>query len=270
MSKQSPEHLRKLLFHMISEMEAYSYLFVKKPGIHFSRDRKLTFSHVLKFLISMAGGSVQKELLDFFNYCSDSVSSSAFSQQREKLLPEAVDFLFHSFTNALTDLHTYRNYRLVACDGSNLAITYNPTDERTHRRHNSMEKGYNQLHLNAFYDLVNHIYLDAVVQPGRYPNENQALVDMMRRSPLDDKTILIGDRGYESYNNIFHAQEKGWKYLIRIKDIGSRGILTNLPYPETDEFDFSHTLILTKKQTKETKAHPEKYRYLTNKSVCDF
>lgn len=29
-------------------------------------------------------------------------------------------------------------------------------------------------------------------------------------------------------------------------------------------------MILTKKQTKDIKAHPEKYRYLTNKSICDF
>jgi len=273
MAQQSPKHLKKTLFHMISEMKASSDLFVKDPGKHFSRNRKLTFSHMIKFLLSMAGGSVQKELLDYFNYRSDSVSSSAFSQQRAKLLPEAVDFLFHSFTDSFANLHTYRNYRLVACDGSDLAITYNPKDEMTHRRHNSLEKkekGYNQLHLNALYDLVNHIYLDAIVQPGRYPNEAQALIDMMKRSPLNDKTILIGDRGYESYNIFAHAEEKGWKYLIRIKDMGSRGILTNLPYPETDEFDFCHTLILTKKQTKEIKAHPEQYRYLTNKSVCDF
>lgn len=272
MIQQSPNHLRKMLTRLISEMETSPYLFVKDPGKHFSRNRKLTFSHVMKFLLSMAGGSVQKELLDHFNFSSDQVTSSAFSQQRAKLLPEAVDFLFHSFTDEFTGLHTYHNYRLIACDGSDLAIAHNPKDEMTHRRHNSLEKnekGYNQLHLNAFYDLVNHIYLDAVIQPGRYPNESQALVDMMERSPLNDKTILIADRGYECYNILAHAQEKEWKYLIRIKDIGSRGILTNLPYPEAEEFDFCHTLILTKKQTKEVKAHPDKYRYLTNKSVCD-
>lgn len=100
--------------------------------------------------------------------------------------------------------------------------------------------------------------------------EIQALIDMMQRSGLDEHTILLADRGYESYNILAHAQEKGWKYLIRIKDIGSRGILTHLPLPDKEEFDCELSLTLTKKQTKEIKAQPEKYRCLTNKSICDF
>lgn len=273
MKNESPKKVRKSLFRMISDMEASSDLFVKQPGKDFIRTRKLTFFHTIKFLLAMGGNTVRKELLDYFNYNPDSVSTSAFSQQRAKLLPEALDFLFHSFTNSFSGLRTYSGYRLIACDGSDSAISYNPEDETTHRRHNSLErneKGYNQLHLNALYDLSNRIYLDAIVQPGRHPNEAHALIDMIKRSPLNEKTILLADRGYESYNIFAHAQEKGWKYLIRVKDIGSRGILTNLPFPDTEEFDFNHSLILTKKQTKEIKANPKQYRYLTNKSVCDF
>ena len=71
------------------------------------------------------------------------------------------------------------------------------------------EKGYNQLHLNALYDLSNRIYLDAIVQPDRHPNKSQALIKMIKRSTLNEKTILMADRGYESYNILAHAQEKG-------------------------------------------------------------
>ncbi len=273
MKNESPKKVRESLFRMISDMEESSDLFVKQPGKDFIRTRKLTFSHTIKFLLGMGGNTTRKELFDYFNYNLDSVSASAFSQQRAKLLPEALDFLFHSFTNSFSGLRTYSGYRLIACDGSDLAISYNPEDETTYRRHNSLErneKGYNQLHLNALYDLSSRIYLDAIVQPGRHPNEAQALIDMIKRSPLNEKTILIADRGYESYNIFAHVQEKGWKYLIRVKDIASKGILTNLPFPDTQEFDFNHSLTLTKKQTKEIKANPQQYRYLTNKSVCDF
>lgn len=273
MIAESTQKTKKVLFHLISDMEKCSDLFVHRPGKDFSRDRKLCFSDTIKFLLTMAGNTVRKELLDYFNYHTDSPCASAFSQQRAKLLPDALDFLFHSFTESFKNLRTYRGYRLLACDGSALAITHNPQDIMTHRRHNSLErkeKGYNQLHLNALYDLKNHIYLDAVIQPCRDLNEHRALLDMMKRSPLDDRTILIADRGYENYNIFAHAQEKGWKYLNRIKDIGSRGILTKLPLPEAEEFDFTHSLILTKKQTKEIKAQPGKYRFLSNKSTCDF
>lgn len=39
---------------------------------------------------------------------------------------------------------------------------------------------------------------------------------MIDRSSIP-KALIIADRGYESYNNIAHIQEKGWNYLIRIK-----------------------------------------------------
>uniref|UniRef100_UPI004055C982 IS4 family transposase n=1 Tax=Acetatifactor sp. TaxID=1872090 RepID=UPI004055C982 len=162
---------------------------------------------------------------------------------------------------------------MLACDGSDLPIAYNPNDKTTHRRHNSLErkeKGYNQLHLNALYDLKNRIYVDAIIQPGRSPNEAKALIDMMERSKMQEPVLLIADRGYESYNILAHAQEKGWKFLISAKDLGSRGILTHLPIPDSGTFDRILSLILTRKQTKEIKSQPQRYRCLTNKTSCDF
>lgn len=79
---------------------------------------------------------------------------------------------------------------MVACDGSDLAISYTPKNSATYRQHNSVElsqKGYNQLHLNALYDLSNRIYLDALVQPGSHPDEAGALIAMMKRSPIHEK-----------------------------------------------------------------------------------
>ena len=66
-----------------------------------------------------------------------------------------MEYLFHSFTDSFTSMDTYRGYRLIACDGSDLAITHNPKDKDTYRRHNSIERNEkrdNQLHLNALYD----------------------------------------------------------------------------------------------------------------------
>lgn len=273
MRQTSPQAIRHSLLTILSDMQSHSELFVKRPGKDFVRDRKLSFSQTLRFTLAMNGNTIRKELLDFFDFSPGCISASGFSQQRNKLLPEAVDFLFHAFTESFTNLSTYHGYRLIACDGSDLAIAHNPRDADTHRRHNSIElnhKGYNQLHLNALYDLHNRIYLDAIVQPGRHPDEAGALINMIKRSPLREKVILMADRGYECYNIFAHAQEKGWNYLIRVKDFGSRGIITNLPLPTEDEFDCQVHLILTKKQTKEVKAQPKLYRYLTNKSRCDF
>lgn len=273
MRHTSPQRIKQTLLNIISDMQSHSELFVKKPGKDFVRKRKLSFSQTIQFILAANGNTVRKELLDFFHFSPDCISASGFSQQREKILPDAFDYLFHAFNQSFANASSYRGYRLLACDGSDLAIAYNPTDTQTYRRHNSVElnqKGYNQLHLNALYDLQNRIYLDALIQPGRHPDEAGALIEMIKRSQLHDKTILIADRGYECYNIFAHAQQKGWNYLIRVKDFGSRGIITNLPLPDKETFDCNVHLILTKKQTKEVKANPKLYRYLTNKSRCDF
>ena len=45
------------------------------------------------------------------------------------------------------------------------------------------------------------------------------------------KALVVADRGYESYNNMAHIQEKGWYFLIRIKD-GKNGIKQGLDLPD--------------------------------------
>lgn len=62
------------------------------------------------------------------------------------------------------------------------------------------------------------------------------------------KALVIADRGYESYNNMAHIQEKGWYFLIRIKD-GKTGIKDGLTLPNNDEFDVKISLKLTRRQT---------------------
>jgi len=51
---------------------------------------------------------------------------------------------------------------------------------------------------------------------------------MVDRSNEAGKIIAIGDRGYESYNVFAHIELKGWRYLVRVKDIGSNGIASSL------------------------------------------
>lgn len=270
---EAPDTLKKNLLSIISDMQTVSHLFVKNPEKDFSRNRKISFADTIQFLLSMKGNTIRKEWLDFWNFSPYMVSVPAFSQQRQKLLPDAMEFLFHSFNDTFLSPDTYRGFRLLACDGSDLAIAHNTNDKATHRRHNSLErneKGYNQLHLNALYDLKNRIYVDTIIQPGRFPNEAAALIDMMKRSRIQEPVLLIADRGYESYNILAHAQEKGWKFLIRAKDLGSRGILTHLPIPDSGTFDCTLSLILTRKQTKEIKNQPQRYRCLSNKTACDF
>ncbi len=70
---------------------------------------------------------------------------------------------------------------------------------------------------------MNRIYLDAVLQTTSEYQEYRACINMMERSSLN-KAILIADRGYENYNVMAHAINKGWKFVIRIKDKKAMGL----------------------------------------------
>lgn len=262
--------LKETLTSLIREMAAAPAPYVKNPEKDFTRKKKLPFETVMQFLISMGGNSLYKELLESQGYNVNTATTSAFVQQRNKILPSAVEFLFHEFTQSYTDIKDYRGYRLLAVDGSDLHIATDSTDTDTYFQSQPNTKGYNLLHLNAVYDLCNRLYVDALVQPRRLCNEGRALAAMVDRSPIKGKTIVIADRGYESYNNFAHIERKGWNYVIRVKDLASNGILSGLRLPASGEFDSDIHLTLTKKQTKEVKAHPEIYRFVPSRSTFDF
>ena len=264
-----PDLVKRRLIQLIDDMAQDPGLFVKDPGKDFSRNRKLNFSEMIRLLLSMGGNSLGNELMECFSYDIDAPTASAFVQQRNKILPAAFESLMHRFTESFPSYKTFDGYRLLAVDGSSLAIANNPKDEDTYFQSLSNQKGFNLLHLNAMYDLCNHLYVDAVVQPGRKQNEFRALTDMVDRSDLDNKVIVIADRGYESYNVFAHIEQKGWKYVIRVKDLKSNGILSGFDLPE-DTFDLQIHMVLTRKQTNAVKANPTLYKLVPKASTFDY
>ena len=70
-------------------------LFVNNPEKDFTRKRKLDFKEMMNILLSMGGNSLKLELMKYFSYDAETATCSAFVQQRDKILPEALEFLFH-------------------------------------------------------------------------------------------------------------------------------------------------------------------------------
>lgn len=264
------DSIKEKLDTVLTEMQEYSWLFVNNPGIDFTRKRKLDFKETINILLSMGGSSLKLELMKYFSYEEEIASSSAFVQQRKKILPEALEFLFRRFTSSSVNPKYYDGYRMLAVDGTDLSIAHNPNDTENHFFATENAKGFNLMHLNAMYDLCSRVYVDSIVQPGRKENESQALINMVDRSDLKERTILIADRGYEGYNVFEHIVKKGWNYVIRVKDIESNGIVSGLSLPKQKEFDEKYSILLTRRQTNEIKAHPEKYKFMPANQNFDY
>ena len=218
--------IKAKLQSLINEMDQCHWLFTRNPEKDFSRIKKWSFGEILRFIISMEGKSLKDELLEYFDFSVDTPTNSSFNQRRAQILPEAFEFLFREFTAVAYGEKLFRGYRLLACDGSDLCIAHDPQDETTYFQSTPDSKGFNQMHLNALYDLLSRTYVDAIIQPARQENENQALCTMIDRYLNNTKTLFIADRGFESYNIFAHVQEKGMYYLIRVKDILSQGMVS--------------------------------------------
>lgn len=264
--------LKHQLFNIIDEMAQVRIPFVNDAHKDFTRERKLSFANLVKFLLSFGGANLNKELLDFFFFDEMTPSLPALFQQRAKLNTHALEYLFHTFTNRSMpkNLKSWNNYRLIAVDGSSIILPTDKNNPNTYTKSKPNAKGYNQIHLNALYDLCNNIYLDVSSQYISNRNERRAFVSMLTDANFDPSTIIIADRGYCSFNDMANVQEAGCLYLIRSKDITSNGIAANLPIPDSDEFDVWITLDLSRKASKDIKDNCENYRRIRTNATFDF
>ena len=106
----------------------------------FIRKRKLDFQKMMQLIISMESGSLNHELLKFFDYDSSVPTGSAFYQQRSKLSISAFRHLLKEF-NLKFPLNKFRGkYYLIACDGSEFNIARNPNDSETFHEPNGKSK----------------------------------------------------------------------------------------------------------------------------------
>ena len=78
-----PEIVKTTLWDIIDEMSRSLSSFVKNPDKDLIRKRKLDFKKMMHLIISMESGSLNHELLKFFEYDSSVPTNSAFYQDRK-------------------------------------------------------------------------------------------------------------------------------------------------------------------------------------------
>ena len=265
-----PYEVKQKLRTILAQADQIAWMFSKDPKRDFSRHRKLPFHKLAETMIGMEGGTLSHEMLKCFHFSLQRPSVPAFIQQRAKLLPEAMAFVFSEVVRAFPCGAGVDGYRLIACDGSDLHYAANPNEPENYFTVSEQSRGYNLLHLNALYDLGSRRYVDALIQPRRQADEVGAFVSMIDRFPFDERVIFTADRGYESYNVLAHIEHRAMRYLIRVKQPMSSGIIRGLKLPLNSAFDLDFHIVLTRKQTKQVKANLDLYRILDKAARFDF
>lgn len=230
---QIKANLKKAIRQVSDQKEQW----VLNSRTDFTRRKKLDFPAMLHFLLQIEGSTIRNELADYFRYRPDCPSPSAFCQQRLKIKPEALYMLFRTFTASCQGAR-WKGFRLLAVDGSTVYIPRNEKDASSYLFNGAGKKGWNCVHINALYDLVSGLYVDAAVHPGKKPGEQAALESMLDRLGEPGHSILIMDRGYESYQMVASLQARNIPFVLRVKKPSSNwGFLAKADLPGQGEFD---------------------------------
>lgn len=247
--KKIEKAINSAIDYIVANKEAY----VNNPGVDFSRNRKLTMKDIITITLALGGGSLQKELYDFSTAREFAFTSSAFVQQRSKISSAAFRDVFHNFNSVCNDGKTYRGYRLIGVDGTDVNCFRNPKSDNFMFSPKYPE-GYNQIHLNALYDICNKTYIDVEFQPRKKMDERKALIDMLNRNTFDGKNLIIADRGYESYNAFAHLiNAQNVDFLCRVKYGG--GAMREICSLPLMELDTTVSIDITTSQTNEDKKY---------------
>lgn len=174
--------------------------------------------------MSFTTSSVQVELDRFYKSYTQSpesfetISRSAFTQSRKKLLPSAfiqlADEQLAYFKTHAPHQKTWKGYRLVAIDGSTLNL---PKGEEIKEHFGTAQNQHEEMCMakcSFAYDVCNELILDAKVS--KYKScEQELAVDHL--SKLNSKTdLLIFDRGYPALWLFGLLQKRGFKFCFRL------------------------------------------------------
>lgn len=195
----------------------------------FTRNRILTLPLLCFMILQNCKGGIRAAIRTFFEEKEGNMhkcSESAFCQARKKIRPEAFRELIRTTAEgfyACARWKKYHGYRVLAIDGSDLNLPNSP-EALLYFGSEKFANGAIQAQAlsSGLYDVLNHTFLDAVIQPF-HANERKLALEQLDylASVHSDKDLVLMDRGYPSAQLLSRLEELGLFYLIRCPKNGS-------------------------------------------------
>lgn len=262
------------LMSSIDELAANREKYIVDPDRNFTRNRKLHMKPLIQMNLTLGGDDIQEELYGFFGRSEETATATAYYKQMSKTNNCLMPDLFHTFNSKISKSLYRGKYQILAIDGSSLDIPHNSKQIDTYfPPDGKSKKGYNQVHIVASYSINDHRYTDLIIQPGRKRNEYDACCQLIDRMGSDGPTaIIMGDRGFASYNTYAHAYNSGHYFMFRITDKRLEGILGH-SLDNVREMDGWHDVILSRSQAKKKRLQPDRedrYRHICSSVKFDY
>ncbi|MDP1835282.1 MAG: IS4 family transposase [Chlamydiales bacterium] len=189
----------------------------------FVRERTLTFTTILSFVLNLLRKSIPKELNNFSGQLQVArTTRSAVTQARAKFSSQAFvklnkTLLKEFYTN--NDFKTYHGFIPLAIDGSTVQLPNSSEVIETFGfASNQTEHTMPMARVSMLHDTLNGITLDARIKPYCISEKDIVIehLEAIKDLQLDlGKILIIFDRGYPSYSLIYYLLENGMFFLIR-------------------------------------------------------
>lgn len=194
----------------------------------FSRNRKITFIHLIVLLTQGLTRSLQRELNSFYqklqheNFSLQYVTKGSFSKARAKLRPEAFVELSQASNRSFyanAPYRIWRQWRLLAIDGSTAVL---PNHDSIKQEFGVINYGPHRdsprsiARISVLYDVLNFIPLDG--QIAGYATDERELAKRHFNQLESGTDLLLLDRGYPSYSLMYTLQQQGVDFCIRLCD----------------------------------------------------
>jgi len=228
----------------------------------FIRDRKLTISNLILFIIKTKG-AIQRELDNFYKAITQSefrireVTKGALTQARSKLNEWAFIRLNEVAINSFYDGAEYYEWygmRTLAVDGTRLALPNHPSVIEEFGQHKFGPNADSPRSLalaTMLYDVLNQVTIDAQIAPYS-ESEGDLLSKHMDKIKQGD--LLLLDRGYPCFWLLFMLKARGIEFCVRLKD---NWWLKAKEFVKSGEKERIVTFSLPKKDRNKLKDYPQ-------------
>jgi len=204
----------------------------------FTRERKLGFSLAILFMLRKGMKSLQNSLNEFFNQIDGnftSVTASAYSQMRKNISHEIFidinkDLIVKEVYSDVTgdsdiQLDFYKGFRILGIDGSWIYLPDSEDirsefGEIINKNQNGKLSGYSGALASVLYDVLNNIAIDSKLAPA-HSSEKELAKEQIALCGKND--LIIGDRGYPSYELCSFTMEQGADFIFRCSTNSFKG-----------------------------------------------
>lgn len=195
----------------------------------FTRKRKMPVCDIIISIMTSKKQTCAMELRNFFKLRNkDEISKQAYFKARKNLNPEVFihlnDKYLNHFYNHPDEVKTWKDYIVLAIDGSKVEI---PNSEENRKKYGVL-KNQNDTEsparamISGLFDVFNKFFLDLQIcnVQENEPDAAERNLKALKRIGIEQKAIVIFDRGYPSFEIMYYLEKLGLKYIIRLPSTG--------------------------------------------------